>query len=48
MRRDVSDVDGIYPFHMTEVISVGPLISKTQRKHDHAQMSQYEILNLFD
>ena len=47
MRRDVSDVDGIYPFHMTEAISVGPLISRTQRKHGHAQMSQYEILSLF-
>ena len=30
MRRDVSDVDGIYPFHMMEAISVGPLISMTQ------------------
>ena len=48
MRRDVSDVDGIYPFHMMEAISVDPLISRTQEKHGHAQMSQYEILSLFD
>ena len=47
MQRDVSDVDGIYPSHMTGATSVF-LIELDHEVHDHAQMSQHEMLSSFD
>ena len=43
----MSDVDEIYPSYMTEVTSIF-LIEGDHEVHDHAQMSQYEILSSFD
>ena len=47
MQKDVSDVDEIYPSHMTGVISVF-LIELNHEVHGHAQMSQHEMLSSFD
>ena len=47
MQRDVSYIDRICPSHITGAISSGPLMSENGKMHGRAQMSQYEILNLF-
>ncbi|KAK2437568.1 stress up-regulated Nod 19 protein [Trifolium repens] len=48
MLRDMSVLDGICPYYITGDISLGLLMNMTEKLHGHAELSQYEILDLFE
>ena len=47
MMRDMSVLDGICPSYIRGYISLGLLMNMTEKLHGHAELSQYEILDLF-